>query len=56
MKSLFLLISLTLLSHSTTIAQNEFELEPSQSMLMTGKGRDKMVLLIHITEKSVSPL
>lgn len=55
MKSLFLLISLTLLSHSTTIAQNEFELEPSQSMLMTGKG-DKMVLLIHITEKSVSPL
>ena len=38
MKTLIVLLCLTLLSQHESFAQTEFELEPSQSMLMTGKG------------------
>ena len=38
MKKLILLASLIFITQQVTIAQTEFELEPSQSMLMTGKG------------------
>ena len=38
MKILLLILGLSLFTQYETIAQNEFELEPSQSMLMTGKG------------------
>ena len=39
MKILILAISLLFLSQFETTAQTEFILEPSQSMIMTGKGR-----------------
>ncbi|XLS29608.1 hypothetical protein ACJD0Z_02025 [Flavobacteriaceae bacterium M23B6Z8] len=38
MKTIFLILTLTLLTSQELLAQTEFELEPSQSMLMTGKG------------------
>ena len=38
MKKASLLLLLLLVLHFTSFAQTEFELEPSQSMLMTGKG------------------
>lgn len=38
MKKISLFLLLMLLLPLTAFAQNEFELEPSQSMLMTGKG------------------
>ena len=38
MKTLILIFSLTLMTKYDTFAQTEFELKPSQSMLMTGKG------------------
>ena len=38
MKTLILLLCLILFTHYGTFAQTEFELEPNQSMLMTGKG------------------
>jgi hypothetical protein len=38
MKNLFLLLTFALLTNSGLMAQTEFKLDPSQSMLMTGKG------------------
>jgi len=38
MKILALILCLTVLSHNEVFAQTEFELEPSQSMVITGKG------------------
>lgn len=38
MKTVILTASLILLTHFGASAQTEFELEPSQSMIMTGKG------------------
>ena len=38
MKSLLLMLPLLLLAYNKSYAQTEFELGPSQSMLMTGKG------------------
>lgn len=38
MKALILIFGLTLCTQFETFAQTEFELSPSQSMLMTGKG------------------
>ena len=38
MKTLIAAICLTLFTQYETMAQTEFELEPAQSMLMTGKG------------------
>ena len=38
MKTVFLILCLTVLTHQEISAQDEFELQPSQSMLMTGKG------------------
>ena len=38
MKTLLLILCLTFLIHFEGTAQTEFELDPSQSMLMTGKG------------------
>lgn len=38
MKTLFLILGLALFAPSDVLAQSTFELEPSQSMLMTGKG------------------
>ena len=38
MKTLVLFFCLTLWTYYETFAQTEFELKPSQSMLMTGKG------------------
>ncbi len=39
MKTLFLIFALTALTYNLSHAQSKFELEPSQSMLMTGKGK-----------------
>lgn len=39
MKTLFLIFALTALTSNLSHAQSKFELEPSQSMLMTGKGQ-----------------
>lgn len=38
MKTLYTLLLLTFLTYHEGFAQTEFELEPTQSMLMTGKG------------------
>ena len=38
MKALILFLTLTFLVHHETVAQDDFELEPYQTMLMTGKG------------------
>ncbi len=38
MKKSLLLILLSLMIHGVTSAQTEFDLDPSQSMIMTGKG------------------
>ena len=38
MKTLILILCLTFLFHYEVFTQTEFELDPSQSMLMTGKG------------------
>lgn len=38
MKTLIVILCLTFLSRFELLAQTEFELEPSQSMIMTGKG------------------
>lgn len=38
MKKLLLIFCVTLFTQSEIIAQDEFDLKPSQSMLMTGKG------------------
>ncbi|MEM0998830.1 MAG: hypothetical protein AAGN35_17360 [Bacteroidota bacterium] len=39
LKTLLVLLCLACLIHSEASAQTEFELDPSQSMLMTGKGQ-----------------
>lgn len=38
MKTLILLFCLSFLAQSNALAQTKFKLEPSQSMIMTGKG------------------
>lgn len=38
MKTLILVLGLTFITHYEIMAQTEFEIEPSQSMIMTGKG------------------
>ena len=38
MKSIILVLFLAILTQYEMHAQNEFELDPNQSMLMTGKG------------------
>jgi len=38
MKGLILILCLTFLSYYEVVAQTEFDIEPSQSMIMTGKG------------------
>ena len=38
MKSLFLILCLSIFTQISSHAQNDFELEPNQNMLMTGKG------------------
>ena len=38
MKAIILFLLLTISAHSETYAQSQFKLEPSQTMLMTGKG------------------
>ena len=39
MKILYIILTISFLMNTELKAQNEFELEPSQSMIMTGKGQ-----------------